>query len=70
MALTMRYEKILKCPYCGKEGKGFVLLKEWTYTYLNVNMLRCPKCNEKFRINWGEKENGEYVEYTIPKSLK
>jgi predicted RNA-binding Zn-ribbon protein involved in translation (DUF1610 family) len=66
----MRYERSLKCPYCGREGKDFTFLKEWTYTYLNVNRFQCPECKEKFRINWGEKETGEKVEYTIPRPLK
>lgn len=66
----MKYDKTLKCPYCGWKGDNFIFLKEWTYTYLMVNMIQCPKCNKKFRINWGEKENGEKVEYTIPKPFE
>lgn len=63
----MKYEKLIICPYCGRKDTGYDLLKEWDYTYLHVNYLNCPKCNNKFRINWGEKEDGTKVAYTIPK---
>ena len=63
----MKYEKPMTCPYCNYKGTEYELLKEWDYTYLHVNYLSCPKCNNKFRMNWGEKEDGTKVTYTIPK---
>ena len=65
----MRYEDAITCPYCGHKGKNYGFLKEWDYTYLHVNYLQCPLCNEKFRMNWGTKENGTKLIYTIPRSM-
>lgn len=63
----MIYQQDLTCPYCGFKGRNFALLKEWDYTYLHVNYLNCENCNNRFRINWGEKEDGTKVFYTIPR---
>ena len=63
----MKYEQPVTCPFCGSKGVNFPLIGEWDYTYLHVNYLKCPSCNEKFRINWGEKEDGTKLVYTIPR---
>lgn len=63
----MHYESPISCPYCGHIGKDFEFLKEWNYTYLHVNYLQCPQCDNRFRMNWGEKENGKTLIYTIPR---
>ena len=65
--MFMKYDKKIMCPYCENEGTGYELLKEWDYTYLHVNYLICPKCKNKFRMNWGVKEDGIKVAYTIPR---
>jgi uncharacterized Zn finger protein len=37
----------VRCPYCGSEG-GFKLLKTWKYSWWNVYLYECPKCNGGF----------------------
>ena len=64
----VKYQGEITCPFCGHKGKDFEVQKEWTYTYLFVNYVCCPSCDQKFRINWGEREDGTKVEYTIPRS--
>jgi len=39
---------MIKCPYCGYEGE-FQLLKTWKYSWWDVYLYQCPKCNGKFR---------------------
>ena len=64
-----KFEGNITCPFCGHRGGDFSVLKEWYYGYLFVNYVECVKCNNRYRINWGENNEGEYIEYTMPKGV-
>ena len=63
----MKFDKKISCPFCGTESSDFVFKREWTSAGLFVNEVKCPNCEETFRIYFGMKSNGEYIADTIPK---
>jgi hypothetical protein len=65
----MRFEKKIAGPFCGTQSSNFVFKREWTSANLFVNEVKCPTCDETFRIYFGKKSNGEDIAYTIPKRI-
>jgi len=55
---------MVKCPYCGYKGE-FILLKTWKYSFWDVELYKCPKCNGKFRYQHGISPKGKKSEYIM-----
>jgi hypothetical protein len=55
---------MVKCPYCGYEGK-FILIKNWRFRFYDVIMINCPKCNGVFNHYAGVSAKGKTSEFVI-----
>ena len=55
---------MVKCPYCGYEGK-FKLLKTWKFRFYEVKHLECPKCHGVFNHYHGVGRTGRKSEFVI-----
>lgn len=60
--LTLGGSSLAECPNCGKPDSG-VILNEWTYGTMKVEMRRCEKCNQRYRLY----TTRDGRQYTIPK---
>ena len=56
---------MVKCPYCGHEGR-FKRLKGWRFRFYRVEMLLCPKCGRHFNYYKGTSpRTGKVTEFVV-----
>ena len=58
---------MVKCPYCGYEGKFEEVREPWKFRFYTVKTLQCPKCkcNSIFNHYLGASPRGKKSEFVI-----
>ena len=57
---------VVKCPYCGYEGKFKEIRSSWKFRFYTVKMLECPVCHGKFNYYRGvSPRSGKVTEFVI-----